>query len=222
MIEGPVILLIVAVLVLIGIAIAAVVFFATVGLLFRRFRGSSPDPEARQDTLTSLGYAPAGPNRWSRPMKNSSLVFEETEGGGWRWSVQLPRYNTLTLQVEERSGGAALPNAFATEVPAIDQRFVVSSPLAAQTLALVTAPKVNNAMLAMPHLSLSLRADELVLDDPSLQGMRALLGGEPAVGASQESLDAEIENHQAAATLVTAILGTLYSRLTGTLLPEHR
>ncbi|HHO53171.1 MAG TPA: hypothetical protein ENK18_20425 [Deltaproteobacteria bacterium] len=221
MIEGPTILLIIAVLVVLAIAIAAVVFIAAVGLLWRRFRGSGPDPQAREDTLLSLGYAPAGPNRWSRPIKNTALIFEELDGG-WRWSVQLPRYNTLTLAVEERSGGKSLPNSFATEVPAIDERFLVSSHLAAQALALVTAAKVNNAMLAMPYLSMSLRADELVLDDPQLRSMRALLGGEPQVGTSSESLEAEIEAHQAAATLVTAILGTLYSRLTGTLLPEHR
>ncbi len=222
MIEGPIILLLLAAAIAIVVVFAAFVFFDAVVLWLRRLRGGSVNPQAREDTLLSLGYAPAGPGKWSRPVKGSSLLFEELPDGGWRWLVRMNRYNTLTLQVEERSSGAQLPKIFSTEVPAIDARFLVSSPLASQTLALVTAPKVNNAMLAMPYLSLRLEADELILEDPDLQCLRTLLKAEPRIGADKANLEAEFETHQAAATLVTAILGTLYSRLTGTLLPEHR
>ncbi len=175
-------------------------------------RGPAERLDKRQEWLEDLSYRPTGPHQWSRPTVGAVIVFHDTgapKQKGFRWSVQLPRYNTLTLEVAERAaqGAPTGPGVFLTEVPEIDARFVVRSPLAAQTMALLTNPRVVKAMLAMPYLQMVLRADELVLHDSE----RACL----------DRPGGEREMHLAVATLVTAMLTTLYAQ-SGTLLPEHR
>ena len=195
-----------------AIAVGVVLLLAAVALVVWS-RGPAQRRDRRQDWLEDLSYRPTGPHQWTRPAVGASIVFHD-EGArnqkGFRWSVQLPRYNTLTLEVIERIAPDAQPTGggvFLTELADIDQRFVVRSPLAAQTMALLTNPRVVKAMLAMPFLSMVLRADELVIYDADQRCLQQQGG--------------EHEMHLAVATLVTAMLTTLYAQ-SGTLLPEHR
>ncbi|MBX2797521.1 MAG: hypothetical protein KTR31_07635 [Myxococcales bacterium] len=203
---------------LIALVMALLAFVGGAAWFVRR--GAGANPKGHAEMLSGLGYMPAGDDQWAIDLPQTKLVF--TNQSGWRWSVQLPRYNTLTLEVVERLPGVeAPPGAFDPRNPELANRFYVSSKLPAQTIALLGARKVSHAMLAMPYLSLALRGDELVIDDAQCQSLARMLGTGAVPGTSQ-TLDAEAEVHQAVLTLVTAILGTLYSRLTGTLLPEHR
>lgn len=208
-------------------AVAAGALFALVlviGVIVIRRR--RPSPVAREDTLAELGYqgvsAPAsGPRSYTKPVYNTSLVFED--GAGWKWTIRLPRYNTLTWRVEERNGGATLgqAGAFVTENAELDGRFAMSADRAAQTLALATNRSVGTALLAAPFVSLSLRADELVLEDPGLRGLQKLTGGK--VLGTPKALAAEREIHESVAVIVTAIFDSLYSKQNAmTLFDEHR
>lgn len=181
----------------------------------RRGAGRAVD---RLPALRDLGYEAVGPGQWRMELPRTQLCFEEAPDGGWRWTVALPRYNTLALRIAEQGApGPGLGQLFESRVPELDQRFVLSSPLPAQTLALVMSPKVGHALLAMPWLRLELSGDELVIGE-GREGLRRLAAQAP--GSSPVAL--EVELHQRVTALVLAILGTLYSRLTGTLLPEHR
>jgi len=197
---------------IVAIAIGVGLVFAAVALVVWA-RGPAESLDRRRAWLEEMGYQSTGPHEWTRPAVGASIVFHD-EGTpkqkGFRWSIQLPRYNTLTLEIVERAAPDPTPTGqgvFLTEIPEVDARFVVRSPLAAQTMALLTNPRVVKAMLAMPHLQLVLRADELVLHDAERVSLDKP-GGEP-------------EMHMAVATLVTAMLTTLYAQ-SGTLLPEHR
>lgn len=210
-------------MVLVGLVVLGMVALAGAGLvvglvLWSRSRGQAGGAVAplRTEVLESLGYEPFG-SQWRMRMARSDLLFEPV-GDGWRWSVTLPRYNTLTLRVDERANRnrpAPWGEIFETRNPEIDERFEVSSPLPAQTLALLMDPKVTTAMLGMPFLSMSLKGDELVIDDPALQGVAA--AARRATGRS-----AEVEVHRSVVALVMSIHGALYSRGSGTLLPQHR
>jgi hypothetical protein len=186
----------------------------------RRRQGDADDHHAEE--LARLGYLPAGPMRWSLPVNRTSLLFHETPSGGLRWTVQLTRYNTLTLQVEERSrrDASMLGSEFSTDIPAVKERFVTRSERAAQCLALASNPAVVRCMLAMPYLSMILRGDELIIDDSERRGLQKLLG--PGAPTAERRRAAEAELHRAVQALVISILDALYSRATGTLFTEHR
>ncbi|MEQ1505595.1 MAG: hypothetical protein ABMB14_25400 [Myxococcota bacterium] len=213
-IHGPELALIAGAVCVAAVAAAVVAAALVVAVVVvRRRRAGSP--VAREDALRELGYTQVDAKTWTRPVPSTAVVF--TDGAGFTWTVRLPRYNTLTLQVEERDGGTAtvIGAPFPTGNPKVDERFAVSSERAAQALALATHWKVVAAMTAMPWLSLRLRADELVLADPQKRGL-----GKPANPVA--ALAAEKELHLAVAVLVTAVIDSLYSKQTGTLMPEHR
>jgi hypothetical protein len=191
-----------------------------VGVVWVRRRRARIDPALRAAMLEEVGYKRAG-EAWSRPVEESAtIVFEE--GRGWRWGVRLPRYNTMSLTVHERSAvdPVAVPGQFPSNIPELDARFVFSSPLAAQTVGLVGNGAVATAMLAMPSLSLKLGADELVLEDKELAGLQQLTGG--TVVGTPAALAAEREMHQAVAVLVNQVFRCLYSRFSGTIMDEFR
>lgn len=197
---------------MVAIGVGAVLLVAAIALVVWS-RGPNERRDRRQSMLDELSYRSTDTYEWTRPTVGASIVFHDAgtpKQRGFRWSVKLPRYNTLTLEVVERTAPDVSPTGggvFKTEIPELDQRFIVRSPLAAQTMALLTNPRVVKAMMAMPHLSMVLRADELVLHDANRTCL-SLSGGEK-------------EMHLAVATLVTAMLTTLYAQ-SGTLLPEHR
>jgi hypothetical protein len=197
---------------LVGLAVVAV---AAVLLFFFLRRGRAPAGPDRAEILRDLGYLPAGAGSWSRKFQGTAIVFTETKG--WRWTIRLPRYNTLSVQIEERASGK-VPDGrvFEADDSDFDGRFVMASELAAQAVALVTNHAVKKSLLTMPYVSLRLKGDELVLDDPEL---RSLGGAKPG---SPEAVEAEREAHMSVAVLVNALFDSLYSRLTGTILPEHR
>ncbi|MEM6925862.1 MAG: hypothetical protein AAF602_02950 [Myxococcota bacterium] len=198
---------------LVAIAIGVALVLAAVALVVWSRGPGERRPAGREGWLEDLTYMKTGPTQWTRPTLGASIVFHDAgspKQTGFRWSVQLPRYNTLTLEVAERAAPNAVPTGpgvFMTGVPEVDARFVVRSELPAQTMALLTNKRMVKAMLAMPYLQLVLRADELVLHDGE-QVSLSKPGGEE-------------EMHMAVATLVTAMLTTLYAQ-SGTLLPEHR
>lgn len=204
-----------------AMALGVAMLLAGVLLLGARRRRTPGD--GRAEALGRLGYSPDGPKRWSQPINRTRVVFQELPAGGYQWTVQLTRYNTLTMQVEERDHPAH-PSAgqiFATQHPAMDARFVVSSELPAQAVALATNTKVIRFMLATPFLSLHLRGDELVFEDPELRGLKKLLGGSTN-GTAAKKRAAEKEVHEATIALATVILDALYTKTSGTLFAEHR
>ena len=211
---NPQLLVIVAVVLAGILGMVFVAGLAAVALFLLRRRSAPAGPD-REEMLRELNYMPVGKGSWSRKFQGTAIAF--AEGKGWKWTIRLPRYNTLTLGIEEQSGGT-VPDGrvFATEDADIDARFVVASELAAQAVALVTNAAVRKALLAMPHLSLRLRGDELVLDDPQ---QRSLGGARPGTA---EAVHAEERAHKAVAGLVNAVFDSLYSRATGTIMPEHR
>lgn len=197
---------------MVAIAIGVGLLLAAVALVMWS-RAPGERRNKREEFLEELSYQATGDHDWTRPTVGAAIVFHDVgspKQEGFRWSVQLPRYNTLTLEIVERAAPDPSPTGsgvFLTEMPEVDARFVVRSPLAHQTMALLTNPRVVKAMLAMPYLHLVLRADELVLYDAQRTCLRQPGG--------------EHEMHMAVATLVTAMLTTLYAQ-SGTLLPEHR
>ena len=183
-------------------------------------RRRRPSPTARADALASLGYRPTGDGSWSMPLAGTALVFAEA-GGGWRWTVRLPRYNTLTLQIEERASGIVPEGReLLGEDPAIDARFAMGAERSAQSVGLVTNGAVRDALLGMPWVSLQLRGDELSLDDAGLRSLAKL--GTGAKPGTARGIPAESAAHRAVVRLVTALFDSLYSKETGTLMPEHR
>lgn len=205
-----IVVLVVAILVGLGVVgVAAVLAF----FLFRRSR--APEGPDRAEVLRDLGFVPSGAGSWTRKFQGTAIVFSEAKG--WRWTIRLPRYNTLSVVVEERASGR-VPDGRVFEVDDsdFDARFVVASELAAQAIALVTNHAVRKALLAMPFVSLKLKGDELVLDDPEQRS----LGG--AKVGSAPAIEAEREAHMCVAVLVNSMFDCLYNRQTGTIMPEHR
>ncbi|MEZ4236935.1 MAG: hypothetical protein R3F59_12445 [Myxococcota bacterium] len=212
---GAVVVALIVLLVVIVVGLACV---AAVGWLLMRRRRSRVDPAAREAMLDRVGYARAGA-AWTRTLDdNAVIVFEE--GPGWKWTVRLPRYNTMSLTVRERSAAEPLSGAFEAGIADLDQRFVFASPLAAQTVGLVGNGSVANALLGVPWLSMSLGADELVVEDPALAGLERVTGSTAVGGAA--ALRAEEEIHQAVAVVVSTVFRVLYSRFTGTIMDEFR
>ena len=157
---------------------------------------------------------------WTMPIHGANLEFDD--GAGWRWTVRLPRYNTLALQVVERDSGIAPDRkVMLTENPSLDLRFVFAAERSAQTQALLANRGFCAAMVAVPWLSLRLEGDELRLEDPELRGLEKAAGGRVTPGTPKANA-AEQRVHRAVAALVTALFDSLYSKQTGTLLPEHR
>jgi hypothetical protein len=208
---------------ILAVAVAAMVAILILGiavLLLLRRRGRA-DPEARSDLLADLGYAQAGAGRWSQPVEDASLTFEDAPDG-WRWTVRLPRYNTMSLVVEERSAPEAtsVSSRFPSGIHEIDERFVLGSPLAAQTLPLIANRGVAMAMLSVPHLAVRLGADELAIVDRGHRGLTKLAKG-AAIG-TPAALAAEREIHQLVLVLVNQMFRCLYSRATGTIMDDFR
>jgi hypothetical protein len=85
--------------------------------------------------------------------------------------------------------------------------------MAVQTVALLKNKKVANAMLAMPYLSMRLKGDELVFEDPNRTGAAGKDGA--------AAVEGEKEAHLMVAAMITQLFGSLYA-FNGTLLPEHR
>lgn len=182
-----------------GLAAGVVVAFFVV----RRLSGGGGP--SRDEMLADLGFKPIRPKGWSRPFQGTQIVFTDAPS---TWTIRLPRYNTLTLQVEERAAGrpVEIGRAFTADEAAIDERFVLSSELAARSVALVRTPEVARALLDVPGVSLKLRADELVL------------GSSAPLGAT----DQERDLHERVARLATAVFGTMYAKATGTVMDEFR
>lgn len=205
-----------------GAAVALVVLVVLVAGLVTWLR--RPAPFDRDEFLVELGYQPVeaggGSKTWTKPLYTSALNFDDRQG--WKWTIRLPRYNTLSWRVEERNGGSALSGGtFATDNAELDGRFAMTAERAAQTLALATNRGVGTALLAAPFVSLTLRADELVLEDPRQRGLERLAKG--AKPGSPAAVAAEREIHTSAAALVTAIFDALYSKQHAmTLFDEHR
>jgi hypothetical protein len=206
--------------VLVGVAglllfgLVFVVGLLAVYLVF--FRKRTPAGPTREEMLRDLGYTPGSAQKtWSRSFQGSQLVF--SEASGWKWTVRLPRYNTLTLHVEEREGGATPEGrAFEAEKPLLDRRFLFAagSP-GPQTVALVAMAGVTRALTEMKFVSLQLSGDELVISDPR----RENLGVPPN---SPEAIEAERAAHLNVIALVTALFDVMFSKLTGTIMPEFR
>lgn len=216
--SGPELALLVSGAVCVVVAGFVLMVFALGLVWFVRRR--RPSATARQDALEAVGFRRAGTG-WSMPLYGTALVFDDGKAG-WCWTVRLPRYNTLTLQVEERDSGI-VPEGRVFEVghPGLDARFVMAAERSAQTQALVGNRTFANAMLAMPFLSLKLKGDELILVDPTLKGLAKRSGGSVVLG-TPKTIAAECDVHQAVAVLTTALFDSLYSKQTGTILPEHR
>lgn len=217
--SAPEIALLVSGVLCVGFAVVGTLVSAVVILFFvRRRRRASP--AARADVLAFLGYQPTGDRGWSMPLYGTTLVFDDG-GTGWRWTVRLPRYNTLTLQIEERASGTVPEGReLLTENPVLDARLAMGAERSAQSVALVTNRAVGDALLAVPWVSLRLRGDELVLEDPALRGLAKL--GNGAKPGTANGIVAEGDVHRAVVALVSALFDSLYSKETGTLMPEHR
>lgn len=202
---------VVGVVVLLGGLVVTVLGVAAVWFFF--FRTKAPSGPSRDDMLAELGYTPGpGANTWSRSFQGTTLVFKDA--GGLQWSVRLPRYNTLTLHVEERVGGGTPEGRpFETEKPLLDRRFLFAAGQPGpQTLALVCMAGVTKALTEMKYVSLSLSGDELVVKDPE----RANAGG------AQGGAEGERQAHLAVIALATSLFDTMYSKLTGTIMPDFR
>jgi hypothetical protein len=212
---GGLVAIVAAVVGLLLFALVVVVGLLGVYLLF--FRKRAPAGPTREEALRDLGYTPGpGPKTWSRSFEGTTMVFSEAQG--WKWTIRLPRYNTLTVHVEERDGGATPEGReFETEKPILDRRFAFAagSP-GPQTVALMVTPAVMNAMLSLKYVSLQLSGDELVLTDPQ----RRNLGDAAADGP--DAVEAERAAHLAVIALVTSMFNTMFSKFTGTIMPEFR
>jgi hypothetical protein len=211
---GEVLVILVVAATLAGSAVVFVAAFLVVYFLF--FRNRVPPGPTREEMLRDLGYTPlSGQKAWSRSDQGTTMVF--SEASGWKWTVRLPRYNTLTLRVEERQGGTTPDGRpFETEKPVLDRRFLFASGTPnPQTLALVSMHGVSKALSEMKYVSLQLSGDELVLTDPSRQN----LGVPPN---SPEAIEAERSAHLNVIMLTKALFDTLFSKLTGTIMPDFR
>ncbi len=210
---STVVALLVGAAVVVGGLLVVVVGLLLVYLAF--FRKRAPAGPSREDMLRDLGYTPgSSPKTWSRQFQGTAIVF--SEAAGFKWTVRLPRYNTLTLHVEEREvGGTPQGKVFETEKALLDRRFVFAagSP-GPQTVALVCMAGVTRALTELKFVSLSLSGDELVIVDPG----RANL----ALGAAADPVEGERQAHLAVIALCTSLFDTMFSKLTGTIMPDFR
>ncbi len=146
-----------------GLAGLVLVILLVWGLVRQGRRG--PVEEASPErALQEAGFLPLGP-RWVRALHGSQLVFEPGPAR-WRWSLQLPHYGTLVLHLRERAGQGMRAfgrGTFLTRHPRLDERFVVSSAQRAATLELLADPEVQEHLLALPAIELTIAADELIL-----------------------------------------------------------
>lgn len=191
---------------MVGLLVAAVL-----GRIVWRWLSSDSGP-SRDEMLEEVGYQKLSSGGWTRPLFDTHISFDDTKG--FRWTIRLPRYNTLSLAVEERSGGETpRMNAFVSEVPELDARFLIASERAAQTVALVRNPAFGSALLALPYVSLRLHGDELVLQNPKRVG---------ASGSGKVAVTSEREIHEAVAVLVGTMFDCMYARDSGTIMPDFR
>ena len=187
-------------------------FLMLAGTVFYvRRRGKGPSPMARAEAMAGLGYTEVKEGTWSKKIQGTSMTFEDLKEGG-RWTVTLPRYNTMTLHMVEAASDVEVDGPFESGVEALDQRFRLGSSLAARIVPLLKQPKLQRALLGMPNLALQLSADELIIEDPHRSGLAALGG---------PSVDAELELHTIAATIVNTLFSVLYTE-TGTVFDEYR
>lgn len=205
--------------VLLVLVVVVVLLVAVVGgVLFARRK--RVDPNARANALEGLGYRPVKPGQWSRSIQGTAMTFDD-KPAGLRWTVRLPRYNTMTLVILENTNPdvSKLDGVFSAGDPELDGRFAMASGLAARTQALVTNRQLRNALLAMPNLALELSADELVIEDPGQEGLKALKKG--AADNTDEAVDAELQVHGSVAALVNTFFRCMYNEA-GTVFDEHR
>ncbi len=201
---------VIALIVLVGAVVALVaVVVVVVGL--RRRGGGATDSMAREEAMTGLGYSQASPTRWTRSIQGASMVFEELPTGDPLWTGPLPRTTPRPLPRVLRSRGRSVERPFDSGQPELDARFVMGSQLAARITALLGQVKLQRALLAMPNLSLSLGADELVIEDPGGAGLASLGKGG----------DAHLELHALVENVVNTLFGVLYTE-SGTVFDEYR
>ncbi|MCB9683611.1 MAG: hypothetical protein H6738_23135 [Alphaproteobacteria bacterium] len=198
--------------------VVAVVVLGVGGFLFTRRK--KVDPEARNNALAGLGYRQVKPGNWSRQIQGTSMSFDELSDR-WKWTVRLPRYNTMTLRIEEQGSADAgsLDGVFASGDAELDARFVMASGLAARTQALVNNRQLRNALLAMPNLSLELSADELIIADLGHAGLLSLTNG--AEENTDAAVDGELQLHGSVSALVNTFFRSMYNEA-GTVFDEHR
>lgn len=204
--------------VLVLFAIVAVVVLALGGFMFTRRK--KVDPEARNNALAGLGFRQVKPGSWTRPIQGTAMTFDEL-ADRWKWTVRLPRYNTMTLRIEEQTSpdAGSLDGVFAAGDPELDGRFVMASGLAARTQALVNNRQLRNALLAMPNLSLELSADELIVSDRGHAGLLSLTNG--AEENTDEAVNGELQLHGSVSALVNTFFRSMYNEA-GTVFDEHR
>jgi hypothetical protein len=197
-----------------AVVLAVVVGFMIVALVVMiwmwRRGGGGGSGMAREDGLEGLGYSQVGPGKYVRKIQGTAMTFEELDEG-WRWSLQLPRYNLMTLQIEEKGSGRAVEREFESGVAELDERFVLGSELQARISPLLGQPKVQRALLAVPNLCLRLSGDDLVIEDPGGAGRKAMGTG----------VDDELAHHEIVANVVNTLFGTLYTEA-GTVFDEYR
>lgn len=205
-------MIITIVAVLAGILVLLIVLVAFAGVVAWLLRGGSkPDPEAaRAEGLKGLGYEPGPKGGWMRPIQGTTMHFSDGPSG-LVWKMQLPRYNTMTMQIVE-AGSRPVERQLETGIHAIDSRFHVGSPNGDRVVNLLAQPKLQKALLRTTNLALTLSADELVLEDPDRAGIKAL-GGDP--------LEAELNEHALMVNVINAFFGVLYSE-TGTTMDQFR
>lgn len=208
--EGLVPLLIVGALVVLGVVVAVLVVGAVAALLFR---GRGVDPvAARAEALASLGYDGRQDGTWAYPIQGTTMVFRNRPEG-LEWKLQLPRYNTMTMELAERASGRQLENAFSSGVRAIDERFVVGSPQPDRIVTLLKQPKLQKALLKMHDVSIRLSADELIIVDPGKAGVDGTPDADP--------IESELQVHATVINVVNMLFGTMYGE-GGTVLDMYR
>lgn len=203
---------------LVLVVIAGVLVLAVGGFLFSRRK--KVDPEARANALAGLGYRQVKPGQWARQIQGTSMTFDETPDA-LKWTVRLPRYNTMTLQIEEQGSPAAarMQGVFASGDAELDARFVMSSGLAARTQALVNNRQLRNALLSIPNLGLQLSADELTIEDRGRTGLLSLTKG--AAENTDDAVNGELQVHGSVSALVNTFFRSMYNEA-GTVFDEHR
>ncbi|MEZ4320296.1 MAG: hypothetical protein R3F61_22645 [Myxococcota bacterium] len=195
--------------VLVGLLLLAVVVVGAVLM----FRGKKVDPAVqRAEALAGLGFTPLKAGTWIKPIQGSKMTFEDRPDG-FRWQMQLPRYNTMTLELVESGSPEPVTGQFETEIAAIDARFRVGSPQAARVVTLLGQPKLQRALLATPNIAMSLSADELIILDPGRAGLKQLNPGTP--------LDAELALHTLTMNVVNSLFAVLYTE-DGTVMEAFR
>lgn len=184
---------------LLVVAVAGSTLAMAVGVPAWRWVSTSRSA-ARADPMVAAGYRARGPERWVRSVGGLPMTYTEGEGGP-TWWLALPRYGTFTLRIHERAGRGMKAfgrGTFLTQNQRIDERFVVASDQPAATLDILAPREVQDALLAVPHVALEIRADELWITDPERRNLAALDG------------DTQ-ELHQRVATMVTRVLRQLYA-----------